>query len=78
MNAYQARRQAEARQCGALGAHAPVDLSARSLDFWPRSARELYEERAAIRQFDGGQTRAQAEAGARADVVRYYSKGGTP
>lgn len=31
--------------------------------------RELYEERAAIREYDGRQTRAQAEQGALADVL---------
>ena len=32
--------------------------------------RDLYEERAAIRQFDGGQSRTEAETGALADVAK--------
>jgi hypothetical protein len=31
---------------------------------------DLFEERAAIREYDGGQTRAEAEAAAVADVAR--------
>lgn len=32
--------------------------------------RELYEERAAIREFEGGQTRAEAEKGAEEDIYK--------
>lgn len=35
---------------------------------WPELMRFLYEERAAIREFDGGQGRGTAEAGARREV----------
>lgn len=34
----------------------------------PELIRDLLEERAAIREYDGGQTRAEAEAGAMSDV----------
>jgi hypothetical protein len=36
-------------------------------------ARELFEERAAIREYDGGLSRQDAEAKARADVLRWLS-----
>ncbi len=37
------------------------------------NARELFEERAAIREYDGGLSRAEAEAAARNDVLRWLS-----
>jgi hypothetical protein len=36
--------------------------------------RELYEERAAIREFEGGQSREEAEIGARVDIQRILDK----
>lgn len=38
------------------------------------NARELFEERAAIRQYDGGLSRAEAESEARNDVLRWLDK----
>lgn len=38
------------------------------------NARELFEERAAIRQYDGGLSRAEAESEARNDVLRRLDK----
>lgn len=35
---------------------------------------ELYEERAAIREYDGNQPRPEAEAGAREDVERWRAE----
>lgn len=37
--------------------------------------RELFDERAAIRQYDGGQTREQAERGAVGDVSERLDSG---
>lgn len=36
--------------------------------WWPAAAREAYEERAAIKEFDGGIPREQAEREAEAEV----------
>ena len=36
--------------------------------------REHFEERAAIREYDGCQTRAEAESGAHADLRRYQDR----
>lgn len=44
--------------------------------FWPEWALEAFEERAAIREYDGGQERAVAEAGALEDVARELDKAG--
>ena len=41
-------------------------------------ARDIFEERAAIREFDGGQDRAEAEAAAWADVTRSNPSFRTP
>ncbi len=38
------------------------------------NARELFEERAGIRQYDGGLSRAEAESEARNDVLRWLDK----
>ncbi len=38
------------------------------------NARELFEERAAIRQYEGGLSRAEAESEARNDVLRRLDK----
>lgn len=40
-----------------------------SPDTLPERWRELYEERAAIREYDGGQTREHAEAEAMIEIV---------
>lgn len=40
-----------------------------SPDTLPERWRELYEERAAIREYDGGQTREHAEAEAMKEIV---------
>lgn len=45
------------------GAVLPWDISA-----WPEFARDTYEERAAIREFDGGAARQDAERDAERDV----------
>lgn len=37
-------------------------------------AREFFEERAAIREYDGGMSRKDAEAEARDDVLRWLNK----
>lgn len=42
------------------------------VDRWPEAARVRFEERAAIREFDGGMTRAQAEREAEQDVRRAW------
>lgn len=44
------------------------------IDFqdWPALARELFEERAAIRQFEGGLSRAEAERLAIRDVRQIW------
>jgi hypothetical protein len=51
-----------------------VDANSRrhNVETWPEDARELYEERAGIREFDGGLPREEAEARAREDVIRYF------
>ena len=36
--------------------------------------REFFEERAAIREFDGGMSRKEAEKAAALDVERYYAE----
>lgn len=38
------------------------------------AAQEFYQERAGIRQFDGGQSRREAEAGAWEDTLRYLEQ----
>ena len=38
------------------------------------NARELFEERAGIRQYEGGLSRQEAESEARNDVLRWLSK----
>jgi hypothetical protein len=41
----------------------------------PEAWREFFEERAAIREFDGGLPRAEAEAAALADVLGLWRQG---
>lgn len=43
----------------------------------PPDWREAYEERAAIREYDGGQTRADAEREALAEVIRLMAADAT-
>lgn len=38
------------------------------------AAQEFYQERAGIRQFDAGQSRREAEAGAWEDTLRYLER----
>jgi hypothetical protein len=45
----------------------PVRLPAKICD-WPESLRDLFEERAAIMEFDGGLTREAAERRAELDI----------
>lgn len=40
----------------------------RLVKWWPAEAREAFEERAAIKEFDGGMPRDQAEREAEAEV----------
>ena len=43
-------------------------------DDWDEDAAEFFEERAAIREYVGGQTRAEAEAGAERETVEYVAR----
>lgn len=45
-----------------------------SPDTLPERWRELYEERAAIREYDGGQTREYAEAEAMKEIVAAWRR----
>ncbi len=49
-------------------ARAAADSASADRRLTPEEIRDLYEERAAIREFDGGQTREEAEAGALAEM----------
>jgi hypothetical protein len=52
------------------GAVRPIPETSGAMPPDPESIRDLLEERAAIREYDGGQTRAEAEAGALGDIAR--------
>ena len=53
----------------------PLDPElARKFDALDLTAQEFYQERAGIRQFDGGQSRREAEAGAWEDTLRYLER----
>lgn len=44
-------------------------------DYLDEAFKEMFEERAAIREFDGGMTREEAEKQAREDVQKEIDKG---
>jgi hypothetical protein len=52
----------------------PVDLRGLPLKDWPPDLREDFEERAAIVEFMGNETRETAEVKARAMVIRSWKR----